>query len=197
MSSYYIRDLVNRQNRSLTEAQKDSIINARRYTMDEINDTTKKLGDKTYQIDLETNPLYSFIHPNKVKECELRQDIRNELKEEIEEELNNEITSKLKIQEAEKQEMIKNFPQDVKRLKNKFILLDPIRNGHNMTFKLKNDLLPDLIDGFLWIKVWMEYNKYDIMNALGMDGKAVLISKQEIDTVISTFKNLDRIVQDK
>jgi len=65
MVSYYIKDLVTRQNKSLTEAQKDSIMNTRRYSMNEINDATKKLSDKTYQIDLDNNPMYSFINPKK------------------------------------------------------------------------------------------------------------------------------------
>jgi len=65
MTSNYVRDLIGRQNRSLTEAQKDSIINVRRYSMNEINDTAKKLGNKTYQIDLDNNPMYSFINPKK------------------------------------------------------------------------------------------------------------------------------------
>ena len=152
--------------------------------MDEINDTAKKLGDKTCQIDLENNPLYSFIHHKKEKEL---QSVHDRILEEV----------NIKKEIEVNVEPVINIPQDIKRMKNKFILLDPIHNGHNMTFKLKNDLLPDLIDSFLWIKVWMEYNKYDIMKALGMDGKSVLISKQEIDIVISTLKNLDRIAQDK
>ncbi|MDD3474394.1 MAG: hypothetical protein PHP08_00640 [Candidatus Dojkabacteria bacterium] len=181
--STYLRDLMCRQNKPVTESQIHLYLSSKKYYKDDIDDAIRKLKRgggfnlSGVQHDLNGNISNTTKRHPRTEIEELHEELLNKEEElkETEEELNEIKLQKLFVYQK------------------KLILLDDEKNI--LILKYKEDLFDDLIHEFTKLYDWLD-NRGSYLKFNDENENSHVIDKTEIKTVIHFFDKLNKIKKD-
>jgi len=199
-NSNYARELVSRQNRSLTSAQKDMLLNVKRYYDKDIKEAIlviKSLKQKDLDgKELKTDSTFGVptrildkVNCSDIKEKEI-----DSSKDETD--LNQVVPIKILNNDVNKQEIIVECVDGKLRVfkyNSKVIMVD--EQGNNVKIKHREDLFDNLIYELQKIYEWLDYRAAS-MKFIDKDNENTEITTDEIKVVINFFKKLNNMKDD-